>query len=742
MSTRVTVLPHKQVLGWNGDATQIDAIYPSMDIQEAFAKNYGEDACFLPYHAPGVEAIPRVNTGSGYQAIQDANLSLLIGVGLLDVDDPAAHRGEIPEASDQWRAEILSQLGGLEISESLGHYMTRRGIRVFWLLPEPLEATLWVRYMAQARTWFRTHGIIADPMASWAYPYRLPYVVRDGVFQDYPADFRFEVLNAPWGVGVDQSEFGGIEEARVAFDLPESIVAGSRHRTLMSYAGLLRQRGMEQEEILVLLTHIDKQRSSPPMQDSPGGLDELAQIARSASRYPTPPQPQTNDQNQVQFRHPSEVVFAKYVLSVLESSQDCPICYTRGTMWEYKPSLGVWNDLSPYIVKNEVCNLDGALVFVRRNAQGEDIFKRMKMSNAQSKAVHELSCTLRTNPTFFDNAPRGLTFNNGFVQADTSGIHLHPHRPDQRSTYRLGFDFNPDIQPTIFLNAMQQIFAPDFDGEDKIRMLCEMIGACLVGNATRFQKAMIWIGDGANGKSMLIDVVSALFDSTTITALPPQEMGSEYRVAMLAGSRVNLVNELPESQILASARVKAMITGENMTGRHIKESPFTFRPRAGHILAGNKLPPVNDHSPAFFRRWIPVDFNRVFAESEQDRDLSQKIITNELSAVAGYCLRAYVDLVQRGHHQLARSSEMLLNTWRLYSDQIAMFLHVRSEKGDFQSKYEPAGRVYQQYRLWAQKNGHEIMSTTKFGMRIKKLGIPTERREAGVVYAIQLNRPN
>ena len=199
---------------------------------------------------------------------------------------------------------------------------------------------------------------------------------------------------------------------------------------------------------------------------------------------------------------------------------------------------------------------------------------------------------------------------------------------------------------------------------------------------------------------------------------------------------------MPESEILAGSRVKAMITGDKMTGRHIKESPFSFRPRAGHIIAGNKLPPVKDLSPGFFRRWMPVGFNRVFAESEQDRDLSQKIIDQELPAVAAYCLHAYVDLLRRGHHKLAGSSEMLLNTWRLYSDPVAMFLHVRTDKGDLEAKFEPAGRIYQQYRLWAQKNGNEMMSKTKFGLRIKKLGVPAARKEAGVVYGIQLNRLN
>lgn len=741
-TTKITVLPHKMVQGWDGDLESVGQVFGAVDVQEALAQSYPADAHFLPYYAEGAEAIPRVNTGAGFQAIQDAGLSLIVGVGLLDVDDPAAHRGDIAEASDQWRNEILFRLAGLEIGYSLGHYMTKRGIRVLWLLPEPLPVEQWVRYMTQAKSWFATHGIHADPMASWAYPYRLPFVVRDGITQQYPAELRFAVLTAPWGVGGDLTPFSGIQEARSSFALPSTIGAGERNTVLMRYAGLLRRRGMAQEEIFALLRHCDAERCSPPMQDSPGGVDELERLARSASRYPVPPQPTTDDDERVVFRHPSEVVLARYVLSVIESGDDCPICYTLGSMWEYKRSLGVWSTLDPHVIKNEVCNLDGALVFVRTDAQGDEIYKPMQMGNVKSKAIHELSCTLRTQPEFFDDAPRGLTFKNGFVQADRDGVHLLPLDAAQRSTYRLPFDFCPDSDPVLFLASLQEIFAPDFDGTEKIRMIVEMIGACLVGDATRFQKAMLWIGDGANGKSYVIDVVSALFNDKTITALAPQEMGSEYRVAMLAGARVNLVNEMPESEILAGSRVKAMITGDKMTGRHIKESPFAFRPRAGHIIAGNKLPPVKDLSPGFFRRWIPVGFNRVFAESEQDRDLSKKIIAQELPAVAAYCLRAYVDLLRRGHHKLAGSSEMLLNTWRLYSDPVAMFLHVATDKGDLLTKHVSAGRVYQQYRLWAQKNGNEIMSKTKFGLRIKKLGVPAARKESGVVYGIQLLRPN
>lgn len=70
-------------------------------------------------------------------------------------------------------------------------------------------------------------------------------------------------------------------QPHAAAPLPERITAGSRNVWLTSLAGSLRRRGLDEEEMLVLLRFVNQRRCLPPLDD-----DELVRIAKSIARYP------------------------------------------------------------------------------------------------------------------------------------------------------------------------------------------------------------------------------------------------------------------------------------------------------------------------------------------------------------------------------------------------------------------------------------------------------------------------
>ena len=303
----------------------------------------------------------------------------------------------------------------------------------------------------------------------------------------------------------------------------------------------------------------------------------------------------------------------------------------------------------------------------------------------------------------------------------------------------MDFDFSYGHVPHKFIDTLKSCFKDDADADQKVALLQQFIGLCLLGGATKYQKGLILLGAGANGKSTVQKIIGALFANNLISAIPPQDMSQEYRRAMLADSRLNLVNELPEAEILASESVKAMISGDLMVGRHIRQSPFEFIPKAGHIFAANALPGVRDMSLGFWRRWLVLTFNRTFKKHEQIPGLAEGIIQSELPAIASWALEGAAHAYANGY-TIPPSSKMAIEKWRSEADQVATFLKYLYE-GELEDR-EPASKIYNDYCLWASNSGHRHMSAVKFAKRLHQLGVEKIRTKQGNFYIFQQIRPS
>jgi putative DNA primase/helicase len=235
-----------------------------------------------------------------------------------------------------------------------------------------------------------------------------------------------------------------------------------------------------------------------------------------------------------------------------------------------------------------------------------------------------------------------------------------------------------------------------------------------------------------------VTIVSRAFPPGSVEAIAPQDWGQEYRRAMLAGKLLNVVAELPEADILESEAFKAIVTGDPIVGRHIREAPFTFRPIAGHLFAANRLPGTNDQSEGFWRRLIVIRYNRNFHNSpDRDPQIGEKIIRAELPLVVAWMLEGAARIMRDQGHTVPESHVVELDAWRGAADQVRVFL-AECTVEDASGYGTSASAVYSAYQRWAQRNGHKPVSSTKFGMRMKGLGKPAAHGRAGNAYPVGL----
>lgn len=437
------------------------------------------------------------------------------------------------------------------------------------------------------------------------------------------------------------------------------------------------------------------------------------------------------------FRRGDHVELAKALLGRIGKRMGKPVIGDLGALHSYDSARGVWRPIES--------EAQSRIVQSFADSPCGDKGDPLKISAGDVSGATKLALARVAKPGFFTDAPVGIAFRNGFLRLTSSGFVLEPHSPESRCLFGLPFEYKePDM--SVWLGFLRALFRDDVDRDEKIDCLAEFFGGSLLGLATDYDKSVVAVGNGDEGKSTLAQIVVAAFPPGSITTIPPQLMGQEYRRADLAGKRLNVVNELPESTILDSESFKAIVSGDLIDARHIREAPFRFKPVAGHYFAANKLPGTRDQTRGFWRRFIVITFNRTFeGDPERDPLIGERIKAEHLPSVVWWLLKGAERLLQRGRYTLPSSHEAALAAWKLESDQVAEFLdacatpvtlRIGEDKGTL------AQVVYMLYRQWSLMAGHRnLLSSKAFGARLRLLKVEPQHTRDGALYPIQCKLP-
>jgi putative DNA primase/helicase len=229
----------------------------------------------------------------------------------------------------------------------------------------------------------------------------------------------------------------------------------------------------------------------------------------------------------------------------------------------------------------------------------------------------------------------------------------------------------------------------------------------------RFQKATFWLGSGANGKSTLAEIISALH--AKITALTIDKLDG-FNLVSLVGASLAYVDETP-SRIDEQALKKLISGGLIQVDRKFRE-PINLRPAAKWIICGNHLPSLSDQSHGFWRRMPVVKFDKQFTENEQDPLLARRIIEKELSGVLLWALVGLTQVLAAG--RLPQLPEKMLcaveNGKRETNSVLAWFSDDRAEHDA--TAWTARANVYFDYRKWALDRGFSPVNEMKFWTRL------------------------
>jgi putative DNA primase/helicase len=333
---------------------------------------------------------------------------------------------------------------------------------------------------------------------------------------------------------------------------------------------------------------------------------------------------------------------------------------------------------------------------------------------------------LRVNaPLLWERPPLNeLNLRNGILNVETR--ELRPHDPSFLSPVQLPVKFDPTATCPHWDRFVEDVFPADAH-----EVAYELV-SWLMTPDMNMQKAALLLGSGSNGKSIFISALTAFLGRENVSAIPLHRLESDrFSVARLVGKLANIFADLPVLTLESTSTFKALTGGDLMLAERKFQESFEFQPYARCVFSANGFPRSADASPAFFRRWAVIPFERNFEDSPERKDPSALLgmLTDpvELSGVLNRALDMLPLIRKRGLTE-SPSMKQALDECRAGTDPLSVWLDRFTVL--VPDAVTPQGRLYEAYVKHCADKGLSPITRQAFGRSLKKLrpGVSEARR--------------
>lgn len=350
-------------------------------------------------------------------------------------------------------------------------------------------------------------------------------------------------------------------------------------------------------------------------------------------------------------------------------------------------------------------------------------------------ATVEKPCWLSTN----EPAHNWVAFSNGIAvnvwqYADqlANGIapksYTRPVTPDLFSADFVNYPWDETAFPERFISYLERV-QPETENFNAIR---RMLGL-LIADTGKYEVFFQLYGRGANGKTVLLDIIEALVGRRNVSRVPLEALapGTRFQSFPLVQAKVNICGELSTDlgraeYTAVEGQLKHAVSGGTIEIERKGKDKTEERCRARFVLCSNSLPTFFDRSDAIWRRLRVIPFDVQIPESERNPDLAQEIIRDELPGVMLWALDGLAEIIKLGRVQDCPAGQKIKDAHRGDCDHERTFLLDTYEPGDDGDRIASTD-VYTAYRQWIENNGYRPLGAGKFNARLEDV-FPSVRR--------------
>jgi putative DNA primase/helicase len=356
--------------------------------------------------------------------------------------------------------------------------------------------------------------------------------------------------------------------------------------------------------------------------------------------------------------------------------------------------------------------------------EGEDIIKNITQKILQSASCtrhkQEVIAWIKDNGNIqierdrLDGQPELIGLENGVFNVKTS--EFMEHDPSYYLTSTLPIEYTKDALCPLF-----QQFLEDVLYEEDLNVIQEMFGYCFW---KQYPIAILFflIGEGRNGKSTLLSILSDILGKQNIANVPLQALCSDrFSSVDLYRKMANICGDLSPDELKRTGMIK-MLTGQDyIRAQNKHEKAFKYVNYAKLIFAMNLIPECNDTTLAWEKRMCVIEFPNRFLEGDEKTDpfIVEKLRV-ELPGIFNWSMIGLKRLLETKKFSKHRNLNDVKEFIATVRNPVYQFVttHIKFESGNEETKES----IYSKFIAFCKENSFPTMASNQFSMQFKERG--------------------
>ena len=312
---------------------------------------------------------------------------------------------------------------------------------------------------------------------------------------------------------------------------------------------------------------------------------------------------------------------------------------------------------------------------------------------------------------------RIINFDNGTAYLYNNGkfVFKNQHLKADAMTGMLPISYDPSATAPKWRRFLNEVL-PDPIEQDA---LMEFIGYCFL-NTHSYQKFLFLLGSGANGKSIVLNVIKKFFGREMTSNVDLQQLFSHELIG-IENKYINIGSEinpkgLDKGQI---ENLKKLTAGESTQLNPKNATPYDISggeiPK--FIFSGNNKPQGNLDG-GLFRRMLLLNFNRTISKAERIQSLEDRF-EDEMSGIFNLAMDGLERLLKNGDFSLSSNMERALYEYQEEANPILAYVNenITMDKNVMVARKF----LYAHYKKWAEERGHHSASERTFYSKLKDI---------------------
>ena len=301
-----------------------------------------------------------------------------------------------------------------------------------------------------------------------------------------------------------------------------------------------------------------------------------------------------------------------------------------------------------------------------------------------------------------------------------AGIEAVPHARDQLQTKKIPVAYDPIATCPRFHAFLEEV-QPDGDVRG---FLQRWFGLSMTGLPV--QRMVFFHGNGANGKSVLVDLMARIMGDYAATVRIESLTGTTRRgggdatpdLIPLIGARSARTSEPDQGTRLQEALIKELTGGEIIMVRALHADFVEIRPIFKLTMSGNHKPEIRGNDDGIWRRVLMVPWDETIPEDRRNPHLVEELMS-EASGILNWLIEGLVEYLEGGLSPPASIANATAE-YRRESDPLGLYLAECCLCEGDETESLTTERLKAGFDLWLGEQGMPAWKGRSFSLSLTK----------------------